>query len=103
MHASGDVSLATNLGVPRSTASYWRKHAPPAVVSNEALSMREVELQAEVLALRRKLARVVAVLRLVLVLVRLAGARLHAQHLAAGTERDGASFARSSEAAWRSA
>ena len=33
VHRTGDVSLATNLGVPRSTARGWLGAAPTAVVS----------------------------------------------------------------------
>ncbi len=44
-----DVSLATRLGVPRSTASGWLNGPARSTVSMDALSMGEEELQAEVI------------------------------------------------------
>ncbi len=52
---TGDLSVATDLGVPRSTAAEWLSSEPKDVVTVCVLDMREVELQAEVLRLRRRL------------------------------------------------
>ena len=42
---TGDVTIATNLGVPPSTARGWLRKAPSAVVSLEITNRKAVELQ----------------------------------------------------------
>jgi hypothetical protein len=46
------MTLATDLGVPRSTARGWLGKAPKVVVSLDVTDLRESELQQEVLELR---------------------------------------------------
>jgi hypothetical protein len=48
-----DVTIATNLGVPRSTARGWLCNAPNVVVSLDVTNMKAAELQREVVALQR--------------------------------------------------
>ena len=42
---TGDVTIATDLGVPRSTARGWLGKAPKVVVSLDVTDMRASELQ----------------------------------------------------------
>src|SRR5262244_3624742 len=76
VHATGDVSIATNLGVPRSTARGWLGKAATVVVSVDLTNRTASELQREVLELRRRVKRLTALLRLALALVRSSGFRL---------------------------
>ena len=50
---TGDVTIATDLGVPRSTARGWLGKAPKAVVSLDVTDLSASALQQEVLELRR--------------------------------------------------
>ena len=51
---TGDVTVATDLGVPRSTARGWLGAAPTVVVSLDVADLTEPELRQEVLKLRRR-------------------------------------------------
>ena len=71
-----DPRLFRHLGVPRSTAVSWIRRGPRTVVSAEVLAMNGAQLRlAEVLALRRRI-------RFLLAIVRLAEA---GKHLRAGS------------------
>ena len=61
-----DVTIATDLGVPRSTVRGWLSHAPKVVVSLDVTDLRTSELQQEVLELRRRVKKLAALLRLAL-------------------------------------
>ena len=61
-----DVTIATDLGVPRSTVRGWLSKAPNVVVSLDVTDLRASELQQEVLALRRRVQKLRALLRLAL-------------------------------------
>ncbi|HUF69441.1 MAG TPA: hypothetical protein VMM79_12430 [Longimicrobiales bacterium] len=65
---TGDVTIATSLGVPRSTARGWLGAAPPVVVSLEVANLTEPELRQEILRLRRRVEKLAALLRLALAL-----------------------------------
>jgi putative transposase len=70
---SGDATIATNLGVPRSTARGWLRNAPKVVVSLDVTNLNATELQREVFALRRRVKKLRALLRLALALLRTSG------------------------------
>ena len=42
---SGDLTIATDVGVPRSTARGWLRTAPTAVVSLDVANLTELELR----------------------------------------------------------
>ena len=67
---TGDVELAVRNGVPRSTARGWACAATPEVVSLDLLSMSDDQLRKEVLELRARNETLLAVLRLVVVLLK---------------------------------
>ena len=73
---TGNVSIATDLGVPRSTARGWLGKAPTVVVSLDVTDLKASELQQEVLELRRRVKKLTALLRLALVLLRCSGFEL---------------------------
>ena len=54
VHRTGDVTVATDLGVPRSTARGWLGAAPTVVVCLDVADLTEPELRQEVLKLRRR-------------------------------------------------
>ena len=70
---TGEVTIATDLGVPRSTARGWLGQAPKVVVSLDVSDLRASELQQEVLALRRRVKKLTALLRRTLALHRRSG------------------------------
>src|SRR5215831_10954599 len=66
---TGNVTVATDFGVPRSTARGWLRQAPKAVVSLDVTDLRASELQQEVLQLQRRVRKLRALLRLALALL----------------------------------
>ena len=73
---TGDVSIATDLGVPRSTAAGWVRGDLGPVVSLDVLSLSTVDLQAEVLKLRGRVETLRGVVRLLATLRRISDSRL---------------------------
>ncbi|MBA3641131.1 MAG: transposase [Acidobacteria bacterium] len=68
-----DVTVATDLGVPRSTARGRLVSAPTVVVCLDVANLTEPELRQEVLKLRRRVQKLRALLRLALALLRTSG------------------------------
>ena len=81
---SGDVTVATRLGVPRSTARGWLGATPTVVVCLDVADLTEPELRQEVLKLRRRVQKLTALLRLALALLRTSGFRLNGARLPDG-------------------
>ena len=79
-----DLTLATDLGVPRSTARGWLRKAPKVVVSLDVTDLRASELQQEVLELQRRVKKLTALLRLALALLQSSGFRLTYERLPDG-------------------
>jgi hypothetical protein len=69
VQGTGDRTIATDLGVPRSTARGWLARAPKVVVSLDVTDLKESELRQEVLELRRRVKKLTALLRLALALL----------------------------------
>src|SRR5215510_9078424 len=53
VRATGNVTIVTDLGVPRSTARGWLRKAPAVVVSLDVTNLSTSELQQEIVALLR--------------------------------------------------
>ena len=75
------MTVATDLGVPRSTARGWLDAPSTVVVCLDVTDLTESELRQEVLTLRRHVRKLTVLLRLALALLRssrfsLTGARL---------------------------
>ena len=81
---TGDVTLATDRGVPRSTARGWLGAEPTVVVCLDVADLTEPELRQEVLKLRRRVQKLTALLRLALALLRTSGFRLTGARLPDG-------------------
>jgi hypothetical protein len=75
--SAGSIEIALEHGIPRSTARGWlRDHDSPSVVSTDVVDQDTASLQLEVLALRRKVKRLTALLRLMFVVFKLPGPTL---------------------------
>src|SRR6266852_1707275 len=82
---TGDVTVATDLGVPRSTARGWLSAAPTVVVCLDGPDLSDPELlRQEVLKLRRRVQKLTALLRLALALLRTSGVSLTGARLPVG-------------------
>jgi hypothetical protein len=59
---TGDMTIATDLSIPRSTARGWLAKAPNVVVSVDVTNLNASELQQEVLVLRQRVKKLRAAL-----------------------------------------
>ena len=84
---TGDVSIAVELGVPRSTVAGWLCSDPQPVVSLDALEMTDVALQAEVVKLRRRIQTLNGVLGVLLAILRVSGFRLDRAYISDSAAR----------------
>ncbi len=70
--SAGSIEIALEHGIPRSTTRGWlRYHGPPSVVSTDVVDQDTIDLQLEVLALRRKVKRLTAFIRLMFAVFKL--------------------------------
>ena len=76
VQTTGDIDLGIRHGVPRSTARGWLTRTSTAVVTLDVLEQDTVRLQHEVMALRRRIARLVSWLRLVVMVLKVSGSSL---------------------------
>jgi hypothetical protein len=81
---TGTLTVATDLGVPRSTARGWLAAPPTAVVSVDIADLREPELRQEILKLRQRVDKLAALLRLALALLHASGFKLSGARLPDG-------------------
>jgi putative transposase len=84
---TGDVTVATDLGVPRSTARGWLAETATVVVSLDVTALTEPELRQEVVKLRRRVRKLRALLRLALALLQTSGFRLSVARLPDGRDK----------------
>ncbi len=70
VRSAGDISVATRLGIPRSTAYGWLSTNQFEVVTFEVANMDLVLLQREVLVLRKRIEWPIALLRSMIVLLK---------------------------------
>lgn len=85
---TGDVGVATRLGVPRSTVAGWLHNAPQPVVSHDIVAMGDVALRAEALELRRRVRALGGVVGLLLAVIRVSGIRLDRAYISDPTARN---------------
>jgi putative transposase len=84
---TGDLTVATRRGVPRSTAAGWLRAERQDIVTLDIFDKTESQLQAEVLKLRRRVRVLGAVVRLLLQLLRRSGFRLEVKRIAPSPAR----------------
>ena len=85
---TGDVGVATRLGVPRSTVAGWLHNAPQPVVSHDIVAIGDVALRAEALELRRRVRALGGVVGLLLAVIRVSGIRLDRAYISDPTARN---------------
>ncbi len=85
VQSTGDVQLATQHGVPRSTARGWLTKTNTEVVSLDVLELDTVQLQHEVILLRRRIARLVCLLHLVVIVLKVSGVSIANVRFSDGT------------------
>jgi hypothetical protein len=81
---TGNLTLATEMSVPRSSAAGWIGRPQQTVVSVDAVSMPEQELQAEVVRLRGRIRRLRAMIRILAALLRVFDVDLGKRRLSDG-------------------
>ncbi len=87
IHSTGNIGLAIQNGVPRSTAKDWLRRPTPTIVTIDTAAMTEEALRREVVALRQRNYRLVAMLRLLVVLLRISGFTLARCRVADGSKK----------------
>ena len=87
VHDTGDIQLALRNGVPRSTARDWSRLPSKDVVTLDVYSMSESALQQEVVGLRARNSKLVAMLRLVVVLLRVCDVTLARRRISDGDKK----------------
>ena len=73
VRTTGDIAIATEHGVPASTARGWLRQSKVEVVSLELLDLNTSQLQHEVIKLRRRLEKLSSLLRLAIVVLQVSG------------------------------
>jgi hypothetical protein len=79
-----DIHCALQRGVPQSTARGWLTDSDVPVVTVEALNLEATQLQREVLRLSRRVQKLIALLRVLLVVLRMFGYSLNRSRLPDG-------------------
>lgn len=82
-----DIRCAIQRGVPRSTARGWLTDSDVPVVTVDALDLDATQLQREVLQLRRRVQKLIALLRVLLVALRMSGYSLSQARLPEGSNK----------------
>ncbi len=85
VRSTGDIKHAIQRGVPRSTARRWLTSTRTELITVDVVEMDDLLLQREVLALRRRVERLAALLRLLVVLLKVSDLSLYGTRI-----RDGA-------------
>jgi hypothetical protein len=84
---TGDVTVATDLGVPRSTARGLLGAAPAVVVCLDDADLTDPELRQELLKLRRRVQKLTVLLRLLVALLRSSRFTLRHERLPDGHDK----------------
>ena len=87
VRSTGDVECAIRRGVPRSTARGWLTSNRTEVITVDVADMDALRLQQEVLELRDRVQRLVALLRIMAVLLKVSGFSLEGSRLPDGTAK----------------
>ncbi len=87
VRSCGNIKYATQLGVPRSTARGWLTLDPVTIVSVDVFDMDILNLQEEVLALRKRIKWIVALFRLAVAVMKVSGFSLDNSRLPEGSKK----------------
>jgi hypothetical protein len=81
VRATGNIVHATRRGIPRSTARGWLSSRHSRLVTLDVVDQDRQRLQQEVLALRRRAARLLALLRVMVILWKMSGCSLNTSRI----------------------
>ena len=84
---SQDTGLFPELSIPRSTAASWLRRGSRSVVTSDILIRDDRELEREILRLRKQTRILTAVVRLLLVMLRLLDSRFEGTRLPDGADK----------------
>lgn len=87
VRTTGDIKVATRHGVPASTARGWITKSPADVVSMEVFDLDRVQLQREVIQLRRRITILTALVRLAIVVLRVTDFSFNGTRLSNGSDK----------------
>ena len=87
VRSTGDIGHAERRGVPRSTARGWLTSTRAEFVTVDVFDMDILSLQQELFVLRKRVERLVALLRLMVVLTRVSGFSLACTRLSDGATK----------------
>ena len=87
VHSTGDIGMAVHNSVPPSTAKDWLRRPTPDVFTLDIATMTEEALRHEVVALRLRNDRLIAILRLLVVLIKISGFTLARCRVADGSKK----------------
>ncbi len=87
VRTTGDIEHATRIGVPRSTARGWLTPTHTERVTLDVVDLNVLDLQQEVLRLRQRIAWLVAILRVLVVLIKVTGFSLERTRLPGGAKK----------------
>jgi len=85
VQTTGDIQLATQHGVPASTARGWLAKSKTEVVSLDVLDLDTIRLQHEVIRLRRQIWKLTTLLRLAMIVLKVSGFSFARVRLADGS------------------
>ena len=87
VQTTGNIAIATEHGVPASTAHSWLTQSQAEVVSLELFDLNEMQLQHEVIKLRRQIAKLSSLLRLAIVVLHVSGFSLRRYRVSDGRDK----------------
>ena len=87
VRSTGKIDVAIQCGVPASTARGWLTKTATEVITLDAFDMSFADLQREVVSLRRRNARLIALLRLIVTVIKVAGFTLSQVRLPEETQK----------------
>jgi len=82
-----DTKLAVSLGVPQSTIRGWLNAPAKDVVSHEVFDLNDIQVRERILNLERRIRRVTAILRVLLLVIRVFGFQLNYERLREGKDK----------------
>ena len=89
VRSSGNIKLAAQLGVPRSTSHDWLTSNQVEVFTVDVFDMDILSLQKEVFLLRKRIKWIVALFRLLVVVMKVSGFALDNSRLPGGSRKTG--------------
>ena len=87
VQTTGDIAIASERGVPASTARGWLTQSTTDVVSLELFDLNSTQLQHEVIRLRRQIAKLSNLLRLSIVVLQISGFSLARCRISNGRDK----------------